>query len=145
MRRRILHFTSLLQYSSESPTKMLTDLSLLEADLKLVIADLPPELTYVEENLFVHGEGRTAFVLLHMLRHNCFLLLAKARLSVCGRDSRFAEASHHFLRDRLKHAMPISAIVADVLRLGTNCDPFVAVQAYMAMEGAFSITHMSLT
>ena len=134
MRRRVLHYNSRLKYSTETTAKMLDDLSSFESQLKACVADLPGELTYSEENLFIHIERRTAFILLHTLRHNCFLMLATARLNVCARDPRLAELSKTFLRDRIRHAIPVSRIIADALRLGVNCDPFTGVQAYTCLE-----------
>ena len=137
MRRRVLHFNSRIKYSSDTPQKMLDDLTQYEAEIKACVADLPSELAYSEENLFFHMGRRTAFILLHTLRHNCFLMLAMARLNVIARDNRLAELSKTVLKDRIRHAIPVSRIIADALRLGINCDPFVGVQAYTCLESTF--------
>ncbi len=135
MRRRVLHFNSRLKYSTDPPEKMLDDLVVFESQIKACVSDLPGELSYSEENLFTHMERRTAFILLHTVRHNCFLMLAMARLNVCARESRLAELSKTVMRDRIRHAIPVSRIIADALRLGINCDPFIGVQAYTCLEG----------
>lgn len=138
MRRRILHYNSLIRYSDEPSSKMLDDLVAFEKELRQVIADLPPDLAYTEQNLFVHAPRRGAFILLHLWRHNCFLMLAWTRLNVCARDPALEDAAKAFLRDRIRHAIPVSRIVADILRLGVNCDPAAGVQAYTSLEGALS-------
>jgi hypothetical protein len=46
MRRRVLHYRSLIRYSPDSPRKMLDDLSVFEKELKQVINDFPPELSF---------------------------------------------------------------------------------------------------
>ena len=137
MRRRVLHFNSRLKYSTASTSKMLDDIASFETQIKSCIADLPAELAYSEENLFFHMERRTAFILLHTLRHNCFLMLAMTRLNVCARDDRLQDLSRTVMRDRIRHAIPVSRIVSDALRLGINCDPFVGIQAYTCLEGKY--------
>jgi hypothetical protein len=144
MRRRILHYNSLIRYSDEPSSKMLDDLVAFEKDLRQVIADLPPDLAYTEQNLFVHAPRRGAFILLHLWRHNCFLMLAWTRLNVCARGPALEDAAKTFLRDRIRHAIPVSRIVADILRLGVNCDPAAGVQAYTSLEGAQSSTRCGL-
>lgn len=134
MRRRILHYNSRLKYSTDPTSKLLDDISNLESQIRACIADLPSELAYSEETLFIHIERRTAFILLHSIRHNCFLMLALARLNVHSRENGGLEMSKSVRRDRIRHALPVTRIVADALRLGINCDPFVYIQAYTCLE-----------
>jgi hypothetical protein len=169
MRRRILHFNSTLKYTRLSVPALLDQLQVFEHQLKRLVADLPSDLAYTEDNLFVHVERRTAFILLHMLRHNCFLMLDFATLNVCklgmgsetastmpsqGRvavqeagpmdglsptstvltTERRSRMVQGCLRRRLRHCVPVSRIIHDALRLSVNCDPFVGVQAYTALE-----------
>lgn len=135
MRRRILHYKSRLQYLTATPQTMLDHLNTMENDLKVLVAELPSDLVYTEDNLCIHPERRTAFILLHALRHNCFIMLAETRLLVCGRDPVLHNMAYTWMRDRVKHAFPVSRIVADALRLGVVCDPFVGCLAYTAIEG----------
>ena len=135
MRRRILHFNSLLKYSGATPSQMVRSLRLLESDLRAVIVDLSPDLGYSEDNLFLHSERRTMFVLFHMMRHNCFLMLLWAKLNVASRHPDPPESTHTLMQERIKHAFGVAGIVADAVRLGVSCDPFVGVQAYTALEG----------
>jgi hypothetical protein len=173
MRRRILHFNSTLKYTRLSVPALLDQLQVFEHQLKRLVADLPSDLAYTEDNLFVHVERRTAFILLHMLRHNCFLMLDFATLNVCklGMDSKTAMSGQApaiqesvliegmsptspaltaerrsrivqgCLRRRLRHCVPVSRIIHDALRLSVNCDPFVGVQAYTALECEYMRFH----
>jgi hypothetical protein len=75
-----------------------------------------------------------AFLFLHLLRHNCFLMLAQARLNVCSRDPSLKDFALSVCRERIRHAIPVSRIVADIIRLGVNCSPAVGVQAYTSLE-----------
>ena len=135
MRRRILHFNSLLKYSLASPSQMINSLALLDRDLRAVIIDLPQDLSYSEENLQLHSKFRTMFVLLHMMRHNCFLMLLWAKLNVASRCPDPPETTQTLMQERLRHAFGVAGIVGDAVRLGVNCDPFVGVQAYTSLEG----------
>lgn len=76
-RRRLLHYNSRLKYLSVTVHVMLDHLSIMEKDLKVLVAELPADLVYIEDNLYLHPERRTAFVLLHALRHNCFIMWQK--------------------------------------------------------------------
>jgi hypothetical protein len=138
MRRRILHYKSRLKYLTASPHAMLEHLNIIEADLKALMAELPSDLVYIEDNLYIHPERRTAFILLHALRHNCFIMVAETRLLVCGRDPALHNMAYTWMKDRVKHAFPVSRIVADAMRLGVVCDQFVGCLAYTAIEGESS-------
>lgn len=137
MRRRILHYRSRVRYSTESPEDMLRHMTLVERDLRQLIAQLPSDLAYTEQNLFVHASDRPAFVLLHLVRHNCFLMLALTRLNICARDPGLEERSRAFRRDRIRHALPVSNIVADILRLQVQCDPNIGAHAYTSLESEY--------
>ena len=134
MRRRIVHYRSLIRYSPDPAQKMLDELASYEKELKQVINDFPPELAYTEDNLFVHAQARVAFVFLHLIRHNCFLMLAQTRLNICARDESLGPISVQFAKDRLRHALPCSKIFADILRLDIPCDPSLAAHAYTSLE-----------
>lgn len=140
MRRRVLHYRSLIRYSPDSAHKMLEDLAVFEKELKQVINDFPPELAYTEDNLFVHSAARTAFVFLHLIRHNCFLMLGQTRLNICARDDSLAAQAVQFAKDRLRHALPVSRIFADVLRLDITCDPSFSAHAYTSLESKLSVS-----
>ncbi|RSH89696.1 hypothetical protein EHS25_002247 [Saitozyma podzolica] len=137
MRRRVLHFDSLIQHSTDSSAKILADLADFEQHLRKVISDLPDDLAYSDHNLFVQARRLPAFLFLHLLRHNCFLMLAQARLNVCSRDPSLKDFALSVCRERIRHAIPVSRIVADIIRLGVNCSPAVGVQAYTSLEILF--------
>jgi hypothetical protein len=137
LRRRVLHYNSLIPRSTEPVVKMLDDLAAFETELQATLADLPSTLSYNQGNLFAHKTDRPAFILLHVLQHNCFLMLALARLSACARDPGYADLALGFRRDRIRHALPVSRIVGDMLRLNVSCDHSIAVQAYTSIESEF--------
>ena len=134
-RRRICHYKSRIKYMTASADAMLTDLAGMEAELKLLMAELPSDLVYSDDNLYIHPERRTAFILLHALRHNCFIMLAESRLIACSRDPNLHESGYAWMRDRVRHAYPVASIISDALRLGIVCDPFIGALSYTAIEG----------
>jgi hypothetical protein len=147
MRRRILHFQSSAKYSELLPQTLLERLDQIRAHLRHMIASLPSDLSYTEDHLFAHADCRTAFILLHVLRHNCFLMLHQVCLSLykleeaSGLVNSAAEHTQrvqHCLEQRLKHAIPTAQIIQDALRLDVNCDPYVGSLGYTALEGEWS-------
>lgn len=134
LRRRVIHYNSLVPRSAEPVSKMLDDLAVFETELQATLADLPDTLSYTQGNLFALKTERPTFMLLHVLQHNCFLMLALARLSACARDHNMSDTALTFRRDRLRHALPVSHIAADMLRLNVSCDHSIAVQAYTSIE-----------
>jgi hypothetical protein len=143
MRRRVLHFDSLIQHSTDTSAKILADLADFEQHLRKVISDLPDDLAYSDHNLFVQARRLPAFLFLHLLRHNCFLMLAQARLNVCSRDPSLKDFALSVCRERIRHALPVSRIVADIIRLGINCSPAAGVQAYTSLESEWQLTNVS--
>ena len=143
MRRRILHFLSSAKYSTSPYSTLHEQLDGLQTELKALVSRLPPDLAYTEGNLFVHAEKRTSFILLHVLRHNCFLVLLAARLELfkaettksTNIDQNRPRQVEMCMRQRLKHAVPTAHIIQDALRLDVNCDPYVGSLAYTALEG----------
>ena len=135
MRRRIMHYNSTRRYSVEHVSASLKQVDLLGKDLQDVIAALPPNLMYSLATLALQAEQQTSFILLHTLRHNCFLMLARTRMNICGARQELTETLHTSMRERIRHAISVARIVGDAIQFGVNCDPFVAVQAYSALEG----------
>jgi len=134
-RRRLLHFKSRIKYMTASADTMLETLVTMERELKAVLSEISPDLVYSEDNLYVHPERRTAFILLHALRHNCFIMLAETRLIICTKDSDLQGQNITWMKDRVRHAYPVASIVSDALRLGIVCDPWIGALAYTCIEG----------
>ena len=144
MRRQILHFHSSSKRMSISIASQ-NQLDEIQIRLRTLIADLPQSLAYTESNLYIHSAKRTAFVLLHALRHNCFLMLLTARLELfksnaaAGNvtDAGYTDRIESCLRQRLKHAVPTANIIQDILLLDINCDPYIGSLGYTALESRF--------
>lgn len=137
IRRRVLHFNYLLRYNPAPPEQLLADLDLCVQHLNRIIADLPSDLAYNDDNLFVHADFRGAFILLHMFRHNCFLMVAWCKLNIYAKypkDPILADMVPSLLRERLRHAFQVANIISDAMRLCVTVDPFIGHQAYTSLE-----------
>lgn len=133
MRRRAVDFDHSLATSSRSARDILNEVAELEADAKALIAALPPHLAYTEDNLYIHSPRRPMFQLLHILRHSCFLVLAKAKLHISARWPAY-NAAPDALKDRIRHASAVAGMALDTVQLGINADPLMALVAYEAVE-----------
>ena len=136
MRRRVIHFDNSIPTSPAPPLELLEHLAGLENESKALVATLPPHLAYTEDNLYIHGPRRPMFQTLHLLRHSCFLLLAKARIHICARHPEYSVIEA--LKDRIRHASAVAGMALDTVQLGINADPFIARITYEAVECEWS-------
>ena len=141
IRRRILHFAHNVKYSGKAASVLWTQTVQLEDDLNAVILSLPTSYTYTTDQVFLHRHRLPTFILLHCMRHNCYIILSRAKLLVCTRardenaDSELGNVAEQCRRDRIARALPTSIIIAEGLKHGANFDPHVGVCAYVALEG----------
>jgi hypothetical protein len=143
MRHRIQRYCSQVTSNTRliPHEQVLADLDDLDRSASQIIRDLPPHLIHSEDNLYIHFQRRTSFLLLHMLRHSCFIILCRTRIAV----STPTDGPTSQLRERcIRHAVAVSWISGDGLQLGVNLDPYVAVLAYEALEGAIPIENATL-
>ena len=130
-RRRVLHFNSRIKGSTVSHQDLFKSLSQFDIDLDHIASTISPSLAYNEGNLFAPSINRVSFVGFHMLRLNCYLMLALARIGVSEKADVDPTASR---RTRVSHALEVVRVVEDVLRLNTTCDHFFVVQTYSSLE-----------
>lgn len=133
-RRRALFFAFRTSHKEESPEELATELSALETDIENVVNSLPARFHLTTDNLFLHRERLSTFILLHILRHNLFIIIGRAALQIFVSDMTKAELVQQVRRKRVSHALPISSLVAEGLRSDVVFDPQVGVHAYVALE-----------
>ena len=134
LRRRILHFGSRINYVSDDESTLEQELELLDKDLQEVLWNLPAQLAYTRTNFFVLKDQNSAFVLLHMLRQNCMLMLLQAKMAMCERYPSRRAHLPSLWKGRIETSLVISDIVCDALKDGVHCDTYIGVQAYGALE-----------
>jgi hypothetical protein len=136
IRRRILHFAWGLKNSPKTTLSLHGDLLELTNRLVNVISSLPAELSFSRAQSYTLSPRMPAFILLHTLRHNCYIILERAKLLVYTRDGdpTMNEAIAQCRRDRISRALPTSGIIALALKHNANFDPHVGIQAYVALE-----------
>ena len=133
-RRRALHFAFRASHKERTVEQLSIELAALEADIEEVITAFPRRLHFNTANLFLHRDRLITFILLHVLRHNLFIVLGRAALLVYQRDSANADLIPQVRRNRISHALPIAGLISEGLKEGISFDPQIGVQAYVALE-----------
>jgi hypothetical protein len=133
-RRRALHFAFRASHRERTVEEMTAELVIIEADVESIVSDLPKRFHFNADTMFIHRDRLMTFILLHVLRHNLFIILGRAALLVYQRDSTKADLVVHVRRKRISHALPIASILAEGLKAGIVLDPHLGVQAYVTLE-----------
>lgn len=133
-RRRALHFAFRASHKEQTAEQLSVELGALEADMEEVISALPKRFHFNTDNMFLHRDRLITFILLHVLRHNLFIVIGRAALQVYQRDSTKADLIHQVRRNRISHALPIAGLISEGIKAGISFDPQIGVQAYVALE-----------
>ena len=141
-RRRALHFAFRASHKEETAEQLSTELTALEADIEEVITTLPKRFHFKADNMFLHRERFITFILLHVLRHNLFIVLGRAALLVYQRDPAKADLIPQVRRNRISHALPIASLISEGLKAGVSFDPQIGVQAYVALESKIPLVSL---
>lgn len=140
-RRRALHFAFRASHHERTVEDTMAELALIEADVESVVSDLPKRFHFNTDNVFIHRDRLMTFLLLHVLRHNLFIILGRAALLVYQRDSTKADLVVHVRRKRISHALPIASIIAEGLKTGIVFDTHLGIQAYVTLESERWASH----
>ncbi|KIX07462.1 uncharacterized protein Z518_02115 [Rhinocladiella mackenziei CBS 650.93] len=133
-RRRALHFAFRASHRERTSEQLSAELVALEADIEDVIAALPRRFHFNTNNMILHRDRLITFILLHILRHNLYIVVGRAALQVYQRDSAKADLIPQVRRNRISHALPIAGLISEGLKAGISFDPQIGVQAYVALE-----------
>ncbi|KAJ8124794.1 hypothetical protein O1611_g8847 [Lasiodiplodia mahajangana] len=134
VRRRALHFAFRASHGDQTPENLLLELSALEADVQNVITGLPRRFHFNADNVFLHRDRLVTFLLLHVLRHNLFIVLGRAALLIYQNDVAHADLISQVRRKRISHALPIAGLISEGLKARISFDPQIGVHAYVALE-----------
>lgn len=138
-RRRGLHFAYRASYQEHTVDRLSSDLLLLQEDLESVFADLPRRFQLIPDNLILHRDRLSMFILLHILRRNLFIILGRAALQIYLRDPTKVDLVYQVRRNRISHALAVSDLVSAGLKEGIIFDPHIGVQAYVALESTATV------
>lgn len=133
-RRRALHFAFRASHGEQTTEQLSAELVALETDIEEVITALPRRFHFNTDNKFLHRDRLITFILLHVLRHNLFIIVGRAALQVYQRDSAKADLIPQVRRNRISHALPLAGLISEGLKAGISFDPQIGVQAYVALE-----------
>jgi hypothetical protein len=134
MRRRILHFASRVGRTRATSSELQTSIQRLHDDMDALVASLSPSLAYSDSQYYALSNQIVAFVLLHTLQYNCYIILLRAKLLVANRDPEMEYLIPEYRNDRIARALPVARIIADGMKHRVNFDPTIGVQAYVALE-----------
>lgn len=133
-RRRALHFAFRASHKEQTAEQLSVELGALETDMEQVINALPRRFYFNSDNMFLHRDRLITFLLLHIMRHNLFIVVGRAALQVYQRDPTKESLIPQVRKSRISHALPIAGLVAEGLKAGISFDPQIGVQAYVALE-----------
>lgn len=134
IRRRLLHFAFRASYREHSVERLSTELLGLEEYAESGIMNLPSRFHCTPENLFLYHDRLTTFILLHVLRHNIFIILGRAALQIYLRDPGSSDQVQRWRQKRIQHARPIATLLSEGSKANISFDPQLGVQAYVALE-----------
>ncbi|OAA76214.1 Transcription factor [Akanthomyces lecanii RCEF 1005] len=138
-RRRALHFAFRASHMEKSVDELSVELTTLEADVKDVIASLPTRFHFNSDNMFLHRDQLTTFILLHIIRHNLFIIIGRAALQIYQPDAAKEELIPPVRQNRISHALPIAGLISEGLKANIAFDPQIGVQAYVALENGMTL------
>lgn len=138
-RRRALHFAFQASQKEKSVDQLTSELDTLKIDINDVITSLPTRFHFNSDNMFLHREQLTTFILLHVIRHNLFIVLGRAALQIYQRDSAKADLITPVRQNRISHALPIAGLIAEGLKADVSFDPQIGVHAYVALESEYTL------
>jgi hypothetical protein len=133
-RRRALHFAWRVSLREQPPSQLEAEAADLEATIEPVISSLPSRFRFNSNNIQVHRASMPAFLLLHLFRHNLYIVLGRARLMIYQGNPQRAHLISQARSSRIARALPIAGIVAEGVEARANFCPQVGVQAYVALE-----------
>lgn len=140
VRRRALHFAFRASHREGTVEQLSEELGAIEASTEEVIASLPKRFHFNSDNMFLHRDFLPAFILLHTLRNNLFIILGRAALAIYQRDPDKAGLVEQWRRKRISHALPIAGLISEGLSAGIAFDPHIGVQAYVALESKITLS-----
>ncbi|KAI5460118.1 hypothetical protein BGZ63DRAFT_455647 [Mariannaea sp. PMI_226] len=133
-RRRALHFAFRASHKEKTAKELMTELATIETNTEAVISALPKRFHFNTDNMFLHKDQLVTFLLLHILRHNIFIVVGRAALQVYLRDPSTIDLVPQVRRKRISHALPTAGLISEGLKAGISFDPHIGVCAYVALE-----------
>ncbi|KAL2681418.1 hypothetical protein Neosp_009029 [[Neocosmospora] mangrovei] len=133
-RRRALHFAFRASHKEQTAEQLSAELDTLRVDIEELIAALPKRFHFNSDNMFVHRDRLVTFLLLHVMRHNLFIILGRAGLMIYQQDPAKVDLIPQVRQNRILHALPIAGLVSEGLKAGLKFDPQIGVHSYVALE-----------
>lgn len=141
IRRRLLHFASILRPRRITNLSVLSRLADLESQLVSWTSNLPEDCKYTEDQMYTQRERSIALFSMHCLHHVSYIILNRAKLLLAISASVTTIDVPQCRQARIAQAFQIANITSTVLKLiPARFDSATAIIAYVAFESARRFT-----
>ncbi|KAL1406150.1 hypothetical protein Q8F55_007834 [Vanrija albida] len=134
LRRCALHLAFRVQNREAGVEELEREAMATESQIADFVNSLPARYQFTADNTYLHHKRLPAYIVLHLLRHNLFIILGRAKLMLYKLDPRLEVLLPAVRKERVSHALPIAAIIEEGLKYNQPFDPHTAIQAYVALE-----------
>ena len=138
-RRQALFLAFRASHSEGTVERLLLELEEQRRHADILMASLPKRFHFTSDNVILHKDRLITFILLHVLRHNVYIVLDRAALSIYPRDILQMANIPQVRRSRIARALPIAGIIQEGLKAKIAFDPQIGVQAYVALESGLHV------
>ncbi|TXT08798.1 hypothetical protein VHUM_02926 [Vanrija humicola] len=134
LRRRVLHLAFRVQNREAGVEELEREAMAMESEITDYVNALPARYYFTADNTYLHRKRLPAYIVLHLLRHNLYIILGRAKLMLYKLDPRLEGLLPSVRKERVSHALPIAGIIEEALKYNQPLDPHTAIQAYVALE-----------
>lgn len=134
LRRRALHLAFRVQNREAGVEELEREAMAMESQITDFVNTLPARYHFTADNTYLHQKRLPAYMVLHLLRHNLYIILGRAKLMLYKLDPRLEGLLPGVRKERVSHALPIAGIIEEGLKYNQPLDPHTAIQAYVALE-----------
>lgn len=146
LRRRALHCAYRVSQKEDPVHVLQADIDAAGDEVAAFIDSLPERYIYSEDNMYMHRKRLPAYVILHLLRHNLYVILGRAKLLLHEMDRlRYKDLDKQARYQRIQHALPVAAILDEALKYDPVFDTHAGVHAYVTLESKLSLSRTELT
>lgn len=135
LRRRALHCAYRVSQKEDPVHVLQADIDAAGDEVAAFIDSLPARYLYSEDNMYLYRKRLPAYVILHLLRHNLYVILGRAKLLLHEMDPlRYKDLDKQARYQRIQHALPVAAILDEALKYDPAFDTHAGVHAYVTLE-----------
>jgi hypothetical protein len=134
LRRRAMDIFHRLSHDDYQLSNIEADLAAVEASVAEMTSSLPARYHFTADNTYLHRKRLPAFLLVHIMLHMLYNGTGSIKLRLYKKDSRLEHLIPDVRRQRITHALAVSAIFAEGLKLTKIFCLHAAAVAYIVLE-----------